>query len=700
MKKYFTILALILMLGTTGSALAQDQSQVQETAPPPSDQPQAPPSNDADQPMQNQPGVARVSFIHGSVSTQRGDNGDWVAVTLNTPIMAGDRVSTGPDGSKGELQLDWANILRMSNNATVKVVTLDHNNLQVQVGQGLVTYSVLKGTEAAAEIDTPNASLRPNGDGEYRVLVNSNDESIIIVRRGSAEASTPQGSTHVDQGQMITIQGSDNPQYKIDPAPTPDDWDSWCNDRDRVIARAETSQHTNQYYVGSQDLDANGTWTEVPDYGQVWVPRADAGWAPYRDGRWVWEPYYGWTWVSYEPWGWAPYHYGRWFVYGGNWAWWPGPVGIYPGYYPVWSPAYVSFFGWGGGFGFGIGFGLGFGWGHVGWLPVGPGDWYHPWWGRWGGRAGTVGFDRINALHEGFGPLGRSTWHQYSNVNEAFRNDRIRGGISSMDGHDFGRAAVSAHQDRISEGTLRNASMSTGRMPVQPSRESYNSTDRRADPASYRGAPSASQHFFSGTRANASSNGFAGRGAVNSTSRPANTARPAQNFGANRGSTSVTSSRAGWHTFTPPSSGGANSRAMGNSGGNAGRGSFASPSGGNRPAYKPPSSSSRGEYGSGYSRPSLNMRQPIVTQRNNGYGTSGYGNSPYGSRGGYNAPRPSYNAPRPSYNAPRTFTPPRTQSAPRGQSAPHNSGGAPKGSSHSSGGSHSGGGHSGGHGRR
>ena len=39
-------------------------------------------------------------------------------------------------------------------------------------------------------------------------LVNSNDESIIIVRRGSAEVSTPQGSTHVEQGQMITIQGA------------------------------------------------------------------------------------------------------------------------------------------------------------------------------------------------------------------------------------------------------------------------------------------------------------------------------------------------------------------------------------------------------------------------------------------------------------------------------------------------------------
>ena len=83
----------------------------------------------------------------------------------------------------------------------------------------------------------------------------------------------------------------------------------------------------------------------MPDYGQVWTPYATAGWAPYRDGRWVWEPFYGWTWVSYEPWGWAPYHYGRWFFYGSSWCWWPGPLSVYPAYYPVWAPAYVSFFG-------------------------------------------------------------------------------------------------------------------------------------------------------------------------------------------------------------------------------------------------------------------------------------------------------------------------------------------------------------------
>ncbi len=173
--------------------------------PPPAQPGQAPPPpqvqgpSSAQQPAQIQPGVARLSFIHGDVSQQRGDNGQWVASTLNTPVEPGDRVTTG-EGARAELQLDYANILRMSNNVTANVVALSRNNIQVQVGQGLTTYSVLKGSEAQSEIDTPNAAVRSLGEGEFRILVNSNAETQVIVRNGSAEISTPQGTTRVDQG--------------------------------------------------------------------------------------------------------------------------------------------------------------------------------------------------------------------------------------------------------------------------------------------------------------------------------------------------------------------------------------------------------------------------------------------------------------------------------------------------------------------
>jgi FecR protein len=677
---------IILMLGTVGASFAQDQQpgpydqagpydqggpQDQQSGP--YDQPgpydqagppdQAGPSDQAppsDQGNQAQPGMARISFIQGSVSTQRGDTGDWIAVTVNTPVAVGDRVSTG-QGGRAELQLDFADILRMSSSATAKIASLDRGNIQVQVGQGIATYSVLKGAQAASEIDTPNATVHPLGEGNYRIVVNSDQETQVIVREGSAEISTPQGSTRVDKGQMITIQGAsnDNPQYKIDPAPGADEWDTWNNERNRTITGAASWQHTDPYYTGSQDLDQYGEWSEVPDYGQVWTPSQGPGWAPYSSGQWVWEPYYGWTWVSYEPWGWAPYHYGRWFVYGGRWAWWPGPIVAYPHYYPVWAPAYVSFFGWGGG-GWGFGFGVGFGFGSVGWLPCGPGDWYHPWWGRWGGRYNAYDHFGDRESHNGFAPLRGE--HGFSNIHEAFTNDRVRAGMRSMNASQFGHSSVPSHQEGISAASFRQASMMTGKIPATPGRGSYSAAGREADPSSFRHAPSGSQHFFTSSRTG--------------TTFGNHSEREQSSFGAGRnggswnrsssegtisnrgGSASGQSSRSGWRTFTPPESsnhGGTN---------NSGRETFGSgsrnsaPTSGNRSGWEQynsperggqqnnpsPEGSSHGWFGgssNSNSRPTLNMRQPIVAPRggssNNGHGSpQGSYNGPRG--GGYSAP--------------------------------------------------------------
>src|SRR5437868_5720565 len=227
-----------------------------------------------------QPGVARISLIHGEVSVQRGDSGDWVAATLNTPLVPGDQVSTG-SRSRAEIQLDSANVLRLSADSTAKIADLTRTKIQVQVSQGLANYDVLKGSEADAEVDTPNVAVRPLQEGSYRILVAANDQTQVIVRKGEAEISTSQGSTRVAKGEQITVQGgADNPQYRTASAPEKDDWDRWNSDRDGLIRRAESWRHTNGYYTGSEDLDAYGHWDNVPDYGSVWVPAVGPGWAP------------------------------------------------------------------------------------------------------------------------------------------------------------------------------------------------------------------------------------------------------------------------------------------------------------------------------------------------------------------------------------------------------------------------------------
>jgi hypothetical protein len=611
-------------------------------------------------------------MIHGDVSTQRGDSGTWSAAVLNQPVVNGDKVSTAA-GGRAEVQLDFANILRLGSNAQANIANFTHKYIQIQVGQGLANYSVFGESEAEPEIDTPNVAVHPaHQDGVFRIEVRPDGDSIVIVRKGQAQISTPQGIAEIKQGEMATVRGSGaDARYKISAAPERDDWDRWNSDRDRMIHSADAWHHTNKYYVGAEDLDANGQWEDAPDYGQVWVPNEPDGWAPYRDGNWVYEPYYGWTWVGYEPWGWAPYHYGRWMWYGGAWAWWPGPVWGAGFYRPFWAPAYVSFFGFGGSFGFGFGFGWG-GWGGFGWLPIGPCDRFFPWWGGYGGRFGVVGFNRFGGLNRfgGIAPLHGGT--QFSNL--AHINDaHIGGAVSTVGAGKFGAGrttALAATHEQLS-----NARMMTGNLPVVPSRASLSASGRAAAPSTIHNG--ASQHFF-GTQSSSRPESFqqqtahlqqsmqesrfspvtAGRAPGNGATESRGTSTAAggkpsagtassgreMSNAASRGASESSSSSRGepnrseWKTFTPPSH---SSESASRSGSSAETGRRESGSYWNRTA--PTSSYSRGasssSYGrSGYSRPQLNMRQPIVQPRSSGsYG--GYHGSPsYGGGGSHSAP--------------------------------------------------------------
>ena len=443
------------------------------------------PSGEA--PAETDQGVARVSLMHGDVSTQRGDSGDWSAATLNQPVMTGDKVSTG-DNARTELQLDFANILRLGPNSKANIANLTKKDIQIQLSQGIANFTVSKDSEAEPEIDTPNVSVHPaHHDGVFRIEVRPDGDTIVIVRQGEAQIATPQGSTELRAGDMATVRGNaDSAQYKISSAPDRDAWDQWNSDRDHMIRNASSWHHTNHYYTGSQDLDANGRWQNVPDYGDVWVPNEPEGWAPYRNGNWTYEPSYGWTWVGSEPWGWAPYHYGRWFPYGGAWAWWPGP--IYGGgfYRPFWSPAYVSFFGWGGGFGFGFGYG---GWGGFGWLPIGPCDYFHPWWGGYRGRFGVVGFRGGFNRFGGFAPLHGGT--RFSNIANIHDN-HIGRALSTVNAGHFGTGRVTAMA--ASREQINGARMMAGNLPVVPSRASLSASGRAAAPSTVRNG--GSEKFF------------------------------------------------------------------------------------------------------------------------------------------------------------------------------------------------------------
>jgi len=401
-------------------------------------------------------GVARVSVTNGDVSVQRGAGGDWIEAPVNTPLVAGDTVATGPS-SRAEVQLDRSIFLRLNENADVYLAALENHRFRVQVTSGLVSFVALHNDEAEVEIETPDVVVRPLKAGTYRILVLENGETEITARQGEAEVSSRQGSERLKKGQTMVVRADPadgSLEFQIAKAASADDWDRWNEQRDDQLQRSTSYHRVSRDIYGIGDLDPYGRWVYVPHYGYSWSPYVATGWAPYRYGNWVWLDYYGWTWVSYEPWGWAPYHYGRWYHHASHgWLWHPG----HRHRRHHWQPALVAFFGYGSHSGLNVG--VGFGFGHVGWIPLGPRDPYYPWYGRRHGHR-NVNINIVNV-----------------NIVNVYQNARVRGGITVLDANDFsrGRGRNARSADRID---LRSARMIQGELPVVPEREARGRASR------------------------------------------------------------------------------------------------------------------------------------------------------------------------------------------------------------------------------
>lgn len=404
-------------------------------------------------------GVARISFMNGNVSVRRGDSGDLVAAILNVPLTAGDRLVTADNG-RAEVQFDFANFVRLGAATEVRFSDLEYHRFQLQVATGTVSFRILRDSDAQIEISTPSVAMHPLRKGVYRVTVKPDGTSEITVRAGGdAEVASPSGSEKLASGKTMLARGTGpDVEFQENGAIPEEEFDRWCAARDRYFEGSRSPNYVSRDITGSEELDANGRWVNDGSYGNVWVPTEAPGWAPYQCGRWTWVDFYGWTWVGCESWGWAPYHYGRWYYGGFGWAWWPGPV--YAPYF--WRPALVGFFGFGA-----PGIGIGFGFGNVGWVPLAPFERFHAWYGPgfYGGRGS-------------FGVVGGV------NVAGLYRNARVGNGVTAMNAGEFGRGAVSGSTlVRPSAGELAHAGMVRGGLPIAPSRESTQFTNRAASTA-------------------------------------------------------------------------------------------------------------------------------------------------------------------------------------------------------------------------
>ena len=323
--------------------------------------------------------VADLNYVSGNVSMQPAGADDWSPGVVNRPLTTGDNLWADA-GAQAELHLNNA-VLRLGSQTSFGFLNLNDQIAQIRFSEGEIMIRVRRLNEDESfEVDTPNAAITILRAGEYRFNANPDTATTYVVaRHGEAEVTGGGQAFTLRTGNAAQISGADQLTYEVQDAPPPDAFEAWAGDRDAREARSMTARYLPPEVIGYADLDAYGTWRAIPDYGVVWYPTVDAGWAPYRYGHWAWIEPWGWNWVDDAAWGFAPSHYGRWAYVGGGWGWIPGPMAVIAGrpavavVRPVYAPALVAFIG-GGNWGVSLSMGAP----AIGWVPLGPGEMYTP----------------------------------------------------------------------------------------------------------------------------------------------------------------------------------------------------------------------------------------------------------------------------------------------------------------------------------
>ena len=419
--------------------------------------------------------MARISLIEGEVSYRRANQDDkaWYDASSNTPLGENDQVYTGPQG-RAEIQLTGRNIVRLDSDSSFKIAQFTTAITQIGLPLGRAAFRVdsldrrqfdisdardtNQNDPLYFEVNTPTVSVTLLKVGDYRINVQENGATEILVRSGEAEVYSQElGTIVVKKGRRIVIESDGLGYHQTAKLQDKDAFDRWNDRRDDDLAYQADSlsaKYVPQGIPGVYDLDRHGDWWHTDDYGYVWSPRTVvAGWSPYRVGAWRWYSDWGWTWVSTEPWGWAPYHYGRWSYVRSRWCWIPRG-GLSVGF--SWSPALVTWFGWGNG-GYNNGYGDGYRNGRynsLGWIPLGPGEHYYNQYRR-GGNTTIV--NNTNIYGNGNTIINQRI--------DNYRNYNAPGGITRMDGRRFETQRVAVNNvdtTPIQQPILRSAVTARG----------------------------------------------------------------------------------------------------------------------------------------------------------------------------------------------------------------------------------------------
>ncbi len=386
MRRHTPLFRLGAALAIGGFVLAPLGVRAQD-APPAAPPAAAPPADDTATaaPVDPPARVGRIAALTGTVSFRAAGQADWQAAQLNYPIAMGDAVWTQPNAI-ANLGLGGIKLV-LDQQTEADLDTLTDQTLAVTEPQGAIyvhLYTLAAGTTTT--VTTPRGAVNLTATGRYEIVAgDATQPTRVEVIDGAANILVGNVALEIAPHQAATVTGSDAASFQGAVGGAVND--AFINaqlarERPQVAAAAPsyTPPPIVQDMTGYDALETVGQWQPTPEYGEVWYPPVQANYVPYRDGHWAFVAPWGWTWVDDAPWGFAPFHYGRWARIHDRWGWVPVEPGVQieVSARPVYAPALVTFIGFGAGVAVGAALASGHGGGSVGWVPLAPGEPYHP----------------------------------------------------------------------------------------------------------------------------------------------------------------------------------------------------------------------------------------------------------------------------------------------------------------------------------
>jgi len=292
--------------------------------------------------------AVRLSFVDGQVKLSQGNQVLADQAAANTPLFEGAELTTADNG-KAEIQFEDGSVARLAPDSSLTLQVLRgagaSADAEMVLNAGLA-YFEFQGGGQAGKMSVRFGPTVANASGftVLRVTMDTPPGSVAVfsgnvhLETGAVGGASPV-AVDLHGGESVALSATDPNQYVLAESIEPNSWDTWNSDRDEALTAEAAAQTAAPADLGQNqnpawnDLDANGSWYDVPGQGYVWSPydAASADFDPYGVGSWMYTPAYGYVWASGYPWGYMPFQCGAWNFYAGfGWGWTPGMGGCVP----------------------------------------------------------------------------------------------------------------------------------------------------------------------------------------------------------------------------------------------------------------------------------------------------------------------------------------------------------------------------------